>query len=90
MKGLGSGENGEFTFLDILSIMSFYLGVQNLDLNISQENIDNQTQVLDERLHNQVEEIHRHLTTQDEKLNIILRFIQENGGVIVDEDKGIG
>ena len=90
MKGLGSGENGEFTFLDILSIMSFYLGIQNLDLNISQENIDNQTQVLDEKLHNQVEEIHRHLTTQDEKLNIILRFIQENGGVIVDENKGIG
>ena len=43
MSGLGSGDNGEFTFLDIISIISFCVGLQNLDLNLQQEDLDNQT-----------------------------------------------
>lgn len=36
-KGLGSGENGELTFLDTLAIASFLISMQNLDLNLTQE-----------------------------------------------------
>ena len=50
MKGLGSGDNGELTFLDMLSVISFYVGLQNLELNIGQKDLDNQTQELDRRL----------------------------------------
>ena len=35
-RGLGSGENGEFTFLDILAILSFIIGAMNLDENLTQ------------------------------------------------------
>lgn len=76
MSGPGSGNNGEWTFLDIISLIGFCVGLQNLDLNISQENLDNQTQELDARLREVVDDIHRHLTAQDEKINRILEDIE--------------
>lgn len=78
MMGLGSGSNGEWTFLDIISLISFCVGLQNLDLNISQENLDNQTQELDASLRKVVDEIHRHLTIQDEKIDKIWEEINHD------------
>lgn len=75
MSGLGSGVGGEWTFLDIIGLMGFCIGLQNLDLNISQENLDNQTQVLDARLKEVVDEIHRHLKNQDIKIDKILEVL---------------
>lgn len=72
----------EWDFLDILSVMSFCIALQNLDLNIAQEDLDNQTKDLDKVLHDNIEDIHRHLAVQDEKLNVILKILKENGGVI--------
>ena len=73
--GLGSGDNGEFTFLDILSIISFCVGLQNLNLNITEEDVNKQTQELDAKLHKEVDDIHKHLQEQDRKIDIILRMI---------------
>ena len=78
MMGLGSGSNGEWTFLDIISLISFCVGLQNLDLNISQENLDNQTHELDASLRKVVDEIHRHLTIQDEKIDKIWEEINHD------------
>ena len=72
MRGLGSGSDGEWTFIDIISLIGFCVGLQNLDLNISQENLDNQTQELDAKLPEVVNDIHNHLALQDEKINRIL------------------
>lgn len=72
MSGLGSGDNGEFTFLDIISIISFCVGLQNLDINLAQEDLDNQTQELDRRLRDVVNDIHEHLQLQDNKIDMIL------------------
>lgn len=77
MSNLGSGNNGEWTFLDILSIASFCISLQNLDLNISQENLDNQTQDLDRRLRAVVDDIHQHLKNQDTKIDKILNMLEE-------------
>lgn len=75
MSGIGSGDNGEITFLDAISIVSFCIGLKNLDLNIAQEDLDNQTQELDARLHKVVYDIHRHLQEQDAKIERILEVI---------------
>ena len=83
MKGLGSGENGEFTFLDTLSIIGFCVGLQNLDLNLAQEDLDNQTQELDKRLHESVDDLHNHLQRQDDKLDMILEGLK-NAGILQD------
>ena len=86
---MGSGDNGEWTFLDILSLISFCISLQNLKLNIAQEDLDNQTKELDNDLRKNVDDIHGHLAVQDEKLNIILKILKENGGVLFDKDKEI-
>ena len=77
-------ESGELTLLDILSIISFCVGLQNLDLNLQQEDLDSQTQELDRRLKAVVDDIHKHLQMQDEKINRILEVCDDknkrNGG----------
>lgn len=85
--GGGSGKNGELTFLDIVSIISFCVGLQNLDLNLAQEDLDKQTQELDKRLHNVIDDIHRHLSVQDTKLNLILNRLEVMGN---DTNKRVG
>ena len=74
----------ELTFIDILSIISFCVGLENLELNIAQEDLDNQTQELDARLRAVVDDIHKHLQAQDEKIDKILEVISN------DKDKGSG
>ena len=70
-------ESGELTLLDILSIISFCVGLQNLDLNLQQEDLDSQTQELDRRLKAVVDDIHKHLKMQDEKINRILEVCDD-------------
>ena len=65
MKGLGSGEQGEFTFLDWISLLSFAIGLQNLDLNITADDMQKATERLDSALREQVRDIHTHLERQD-------------------------
>lgn len=71
--------NDNLGFLDILTIMSFCISLQNLELNTSQEDIQRQTEDLDKVLRENVEEIHRHLQKQDEKIDMILKEIGTNG-----------
>lgn len=75
-KGLGSGENGEFTFLDVLSVISFIIGIENLKYNISQDDIQKQTVHIDASVNEQVDralqEIQKHLKEQDRKINMLL------------------
>lgn len=69
---MGSGSNGEWTFFDIITLISFIIGLENLDLNISQDDLQKETEKLDKAMRENVEEIHRHLEVQDRKLNQIL------------------
>ena len=71
--------NDNLGFLDILTIMSFCISLQNLELNTSQEDIQRQTEDLDKVMRENVEEIHRHLQKQDEKIDMILKEIRTNG-----------
>ena len=81
MKGLGSGDYGEFTFLDYITLVSFFIGLENLDLNITQEDMDKQTADLDAHVNTQIHEalaeIHHHLEIQDNKLDKILELLGE-------------
>lgn len=72
---------GEMNFIDALSVASFLIALENLDLNLAQEDLDAQTQELDRSLRRVVDDIHNHLSVQDSKLNIILNRLEaiENG-----------
>lgn len=74
---LGTGANGEFTFLDTIAIVSFLIGLENLDMNITEADVQREAKKLDERLHEAVKDIHSHLSVQDAKLNIIMEALNE-------------
>ena len=79
MAGLGSRDNGEWTFLDAIGIISFLIGLQNLELNIGQNDLAEQTQDIDARAKSHVDkalsEIHRHLEMQDKKLDELMKKV---------------
>lgn len=64
------------TFLDILTIMGFVISLQNLELNISQDDLQKEADRLDKVLRDDVDEIHRHLEAQDEKIERILEKLK--------------
>ena len=85
MSKLGSGEYGEFTFLDTLALISFFIGLENLDMNISQKDLQREASKLDTELNRALIDIHSHLSSQDSKINIILEYLKEMG---VRDEKG--
>ena len=72
---------GGMNFIDAISIASFLIALENLDLNLAQEDLDSQTQQLDKNLRKVVDDIHSHLSVQDAKLNYIVNRLEaiENG-----------
>ena len=62
--------NGEFTFIDIVALVSFMVSLENLDENITQNDLAGQ-------LHRVVDEIHTHLEEQDKKIDEILEVIKK-------------
>ena len=85
---MGSGASGELTGLDILNVLSFIIGLQNLDLNLTEEDMNKQTRDIDDKANELVSaaitEIHRHLQAQDDKIDKILSMLDKsnnkNGG----------
>ena len=77
MSGLGSGNNGEFTFLDELAIASFVIGIINLDENLGQSDKQELQNNLAEKADVILAEIHQHLEEQDKKLDEILKEIRK-------------
>ena len=70
-------DSSQFDFLDTLAVASFILGLENLELNIAQEDLDNQTKELDRSLREVVDDIHAHLKRQDELITAIWEKLNE-------------
>ena len=74
-------DNGQLDFLDLISIMSFVIGLENLEMNITQNDIANQTAEIDERVNDHLQsvlnEIHKHLEEQDNRLSAIEETLKE-------------
>ena len=66
--------------IDILSILSFIIGLENLELNITQNDLQEQTNDIDEKVNDRISsaiaDIHKHLEMQDGKIDAILRGIK--------------
>lgn len=69
--------NKELSFIDLLSIASFVIGLMNLEENLTQGD----KQELQEDLSNKAEillkEIHGHLKEQDNKLDMLLKAVMK-------------
>ena len=74
-------EERQVDFIDLLSIMSFYIGLLNLDMNITQNDIEKQTSDIDRKVNEHLQDvlkiIQEHLKDQDLKLSQIQKQIGE-------------
>lgn len=70
-------DSSQVDILDVLSVLSFLIGVENLEYNISQDDMQKATERLDTALREEVRQIHEHLNEQDLKLNYITSMIRE-------------
>lgn len=77
-SGLGSGPNGEFTFLDILSILSFLIGTMNLQENLTQGDKQELLETFSQKADDLLKEIHQHLEKQDNKIDKILEEVSND------------
>lgn len=76
MNGLGSGENGQFTFLDSVSLLGFFIGLMNLEENITQSDKQEMMEELNSKTDLLLREIHNHLQMQDDKIDKILKYME--------------
>ena len=77
MTNQGSGNNGEWTLLDFLSLVNFMIGLQNLDMNIDQNDMQDLQHAFNQKLEETVREVHEHLEIQDKKLDNIIRVLED-------------
>jgi hypothetical protein len=75
---LGSGNNGQFTFLDLVSLMSFCIAIMNFDENLSQSDKQEMMEGLSQQTEVLLKEIHSHLQEQDKKIDYILEVLNDN------------
>ena len=75
--GLGSGYNGQLTFLDVITIVSFIIGIENLELNATQDDMARIQRDLSDKAELLLTEIHGHLEAQDKKLDEILKEVKK-------------
>ena len=69
--------NREYDFLDVLTIASFLISLQNLDLNASTDDLSKYTTEIIERLEKDLDDIHGHLSVQDAKINALLNRLED-------------
>ena len=70
--------NKQLDFLDTLNIMSFVIGLMNLDENMTQGDKQELMQELSNKAELLLNEIHSHLEEQDKKIDKILTKLGEN------------
>lgn len=73
---------GKQNFLDALNLMSFVIGLMNLNENLTQGDKQDIMKNLSEKADTILKEIHAHLEEQDGKINEILEIIggEQNDG----------
>ena len=71
-------DNSQLEFMDILSILSFWISLKNLGENLSQNDKQELQQDLTNKIDLLLKEIHSHLKQQDIKIDKILEEVQHD------------
>ena len=74
---IGSDFDGSLTFIDIVALAGFIVSLENLDENLNQSDKQDLQNELAEQLSKVVDEIHKHLEEQDDKIDKILEVINK-------------
>lgn len=76
-QGLGSGMNGQLTFLDNVSLMSFFISLMNLNENLTQNDKQDLQKFLENESKIILDKVQKHLQIQDQKIDLILKKLEE-------------
>lgn len=71
-----TGESKQLTFLDLLNVLSFLIGLENLEANLTQSDKQDLQSDLAETAERLLNEIHAHLEAQDAKIERILKRLE--------------
>lgn len=77
---LNNNEN-QLGLIDMLSIMSFVISLMNLDENLGQSDKQELMEELNNKTNKLLSELHKHLESQDYKLDKIMEAIK-NAGIL--------
>ena len=75
---LGNGSNGGLTFLDSINLISFIIGMMNLNENLGQGDKQELLETFSKKADYLLKEIHQHLQSQDQKIDKILEVISND------------
>lgn len=67
---MGMKESEQLSIFDIISLINFFIGIKNLNENISQGSVQ-------EIIKKQTNDIHIHLNEQDKKINEIIKRLEK-------------
>lgn len=67
----------QLSFIDIISIASFLVSIENLEENLTQSDKQDLQNELSDKADLLLNEIHKHLEEQDEKIDEILRRLDK-------------
>lgn len=67
----------QYSFIDILNIMSFMIGLENLQANLTQSDKQDLINDFTNRTDRVLYEMHEHLKEQDHKIDLILAYLQD-------------
>lgn len=70
-------ESNQLGVVDILSIMSFVIGLMNLEENLTQSDKQDLVNEFSKEAEHLLGEIHNHLQEQDAKIDLILQKVGE-------------
>ena len=68
-----------YSYIDYVNLMDLAINIKNLRSNTSQEERQKLEEHFNTKLNNLLLEIHTHLQEQDEKIDLILKKLEDNG-----------
>lgn len=72
-----NNNNKNFELMDAISFLSFFMGVANLDANLTQNDKQEMLQELNEKIKMVLNEVHKHLEIQDKKIDEIYYLLTQ-------------
>ena len=70
-------ERNQLDLMDILNVLSFYIGLLNLQENLTQGDKQDLIRQFDTQTATILKELHKHLEVQDNKIDDILKRLEE-------------
>lgn len=70
-------ERNQLDLMDILNVLSFYIGLLNLQENLTQSDKQDLIRQFDTQTATILKELHKHLEVQDNKIDYILKRLEE-------------